>query len=412
LNRTLLVIGHTLPEPATTAAGSRMMQLLELFIQNEYAISFATTASDSEKAEDLFNYGIKTENIALNNSSFDFFIAELNPAIVLFDRFITEEQFGWRVAEQCPNALRILDTEDLHFLRKARQVAVKEQVAIQEANLHTETAKREIASIFRCDLSLIISEVEKELLEETFEVPSVLLHYLPFLVDPISEEERNQLPKFDERIDFVTVGNLYHAPNVDSVKQLKKYIWPQIRKQLPDAQMLVYGAYAPQQILELHNEAEGFLIKGWAPDLSEVLKAARICLAPLRFGAGLKGKLLDAMRYGLPSVTTTIGAEGMYGELPFPGHIADDDEKFVTKAVQLYQNETIWNDFQKQGISIIEKRFLKESFSKEFNARLEDLKENIDSYRKANFVGQMLLHHSNQASKYMNKWIEEKNRKQ
>ena len=95
MNNTLLVIGHIFPEPTTTAAGSRMMQLLDLFIQDGYDIIFATTAGDSEKAVDLFSYGIKTEHIALNDTSFDVVIAELNPAIVLFDRFITEEQFGF-----------------------------------------------------------------------------------------------------------------------------------------------------------------------------------------------------------------------------------------------------------------------------------------------------------------------------
>jgi len=412
LNNTLLVIGHIFPEPTTTAAGSRMMQLLDLFIQDGYDIIFATTAGDSEKAVDLFSYGIKTEHIALNDTSFDVVIAELNPAIVLFDRFITEEQFGWRVAEHCPRALRILDTEDLHFLRKARQLAVKNNVLVQEANLHSESAKREIASIFRCDFSLIISEVEKELLEKTFKVPKQLLLYLPFLVPPISEEECKQLPKFGERAHFIAVGNLLHAPNVDSVKQLKKHIWPKIRKQLPQAQLFVYGAYAPQQILELHNETQGFLIMGWAPDIADVFRTARVCLAPLRFGAGLKGKLLDAMRYGIPSVTTTIGAEGMCGAFFFPGCIQDDNEKFIANAIQLYSEEERWNDFQKQGFSIVEKRFLKSSFSEAFSKRLEDLLQNIDSHRKANFVGQMLLHHSNQASKYMSKWIEEKNQKQ
>lgn len=412
MKSTLLVIGHTLPEPSTTAAGRRMMQLLDLFIEQAYTISFATTAGASEKAEDLSNYGITSESIELNDSSFDVFVSELNPAIVLFDRFITEEQFGWRVAEHCPRALRILDTEDLHFLRKARQLAVKDKMLVQEANLHSETAKREIASIFRCDFSLIISEVEKELLEKAFKVPKQLLHYLPFLVPPISEEDCKQLPKFGERAHFIAVGNLLHAPNVDSVKQLKKHIWPKIRKQLPQAQLLVYGAYAPQQILELHNETQGFLIMGWAPDIADVFRTARVCLAPLRFGAGLKGKLLDAMRYGIPSITTTIGAEGMCEALFFPGCIQDDNEKFIANAIQLYNDEDRWNDFQKQGFSIVEKRFLKSSFSEAFSKRLEDLFQNIDSHRKTNFVGQMLLHHSNQASKYMGKWIEEKNQKQ
>ena len=262
------------------------MQLLTFFTEQNYAIHFATHAGASEKAVVLTDYGIAVQNILLNDPSFDVFIAELNPTVVLFDRFITEEQFGWRVAAACPNALRILDTEDLHFLRKARQLAIKENLPIEDANLHTETAMREIASIFRCDLSLLISEVEKELLIDTFKVPEAILMYVPFMIEPSISKEKEQLPRFSERTDFITIGNLLHAPNVDAVLQLKQVIWPQIRKKLPQANLRIFGAYAPQQIKELHNENEGFIIAGWAVDAMQVLAEARVSLAPLRFGAG------------------------------------------------------------------------------------------------------------------------------
>src|SRR5690606_12128233 len=122
-------------------------------------------ATISERTANLDAQQISVKNILLNNSSFDEFIKELKPEIVLFDRYITEEQFGWRVSENCPNTLKILDTEDLHFLRKAREEAVKAGKPISDANLFSETAKRELASILRCDLSLIISEYEMELLQ-------------------------------------------------------------------------------------------------------------------------------------------------------------------------------------------------------------------------------------------------------
>ena len=108
----LLIIGHTFPEPSTTAAGSRMMQLIELFKEEKYQITFASTAAVSEKTANLQRQHISIENIKLNDVSFDEFIKKLNPEIVVFDRYITEEQFGWRVSENCPKALKILDTED------------------------------------------------------------------------------------------------------------------------------------------------------------------------------------------------------------------------------------------------------------------------------------------------------------
>ncbi len=406
----LLVIGHTFPEPTTTAAGSRMMQLISLFQEQGFSITFASTASISDKSESLSKLNITVYTIQLNDSSFDKFIEELNPEVVLFDRFITEEQFGWRVAEKCSNAMRILDTEDLHFLRKSRQEAVKKRIPVEEADLFTETTKREIASIYRCDLSLIISEFEIELLQKLFKIDISILYYLPFLVKNNSEEIKKILPKFEERNHFVTIGNLLHAPNVDSVLFLKKGIWPEISKQLPNAELHIYGAYAPKQILELHNKKEGFLIKGWAEDVSEVMKNAKVCLAPLRFGAGLKGKLLDAMVSGTPSVTTKIGIEGIQGELAFSGVITDNIQEFANVSIELYSNKEMWIQSQKQGFDIINKRFRKDIFSEDFKENISQLQDKLIKHRKDNFLGQIFQYHTLKSTKYLSKWIEEKNK--
>ena len=165
----LLIIGYVWVEPKSSAAGSRMLQLIELFTKNGYKITFASPAQKNEKAIELSELGVEEVAIELNNTSFDDFISELNPNIVLFDRFMMEEQFGWRVAENCPNALRILDTEDLHFLRKTRHQQLKKgEVFSTDALLNSTDAKREIAAILRCDLSLIISSYEMKLLKEVF----------------------------------------------------------------------------------------------------------------------------------------------------------------------------------------------------------------------------------------------------
>lgn len=399
----LLIIGHTFPEPTTTAAGSRMMQLIELFAEEKYQTTFASTAAVSERTSNLESKNISVKNILLNDTSSDEFLRELNPEIVIFDRYITEEQFGWRVSENCPEALKILDTEDLHFLRKAREEAVKNNKPVSEANLFSETAKRELASILRCDVSLIISEYEMELLQNTFKVSGQILYYLPFLVEEVSEK----MTSFEDRQNFLAIGNLLHAPNVDSVLQLKQ-IWPAIKKQLPSAELHIYGAYAPQQILQLNNKKEGFIIKGWTENLENVMKNYRLQLAPLRFGAGLKGKILDAMRFGLPTITTEIGAEGMSGKLPFGGTITTSKEKFIDAAIQLYSEENLWDQAQKNGFSIIEKRFQKKLFSEAFNKHIRDLTANLQNHREQNFFGQILQHHTLQSTKYLSKWIEAK----
>ena len=113
--KSLLIIGAVWVEPNSSAAGKRMLQLIAQFLERDYTITFASPAQKSEKAIDLSSLGVAEVVIQLNNASFNLFIAQLQPNIVLFDRFMMEEQFGWRVLENCPEALRILDTEDLHL---------------------------------------------------------------------------------------------------------------------------------------------------------------------------------------------------------------------------------------------------------------------------------------------------------
>jgi glycosyltransferase involved in cell wall biosynthesis len=410
--RKLLIIGFVWPEPNSSAAGGRMMQLISLFKAKGFHITFASPAQNSDFMVDLAEFGVEKKTIELNNSSFDFFIKELNPTVVLFDRFMMEEQFGWRVAENCPDALRLLDTEDLHCLRLARQKAFKENRHFLTSDLLSEeVSKREIASILRCDLSFMIAEFEMELLESVFKIDKSILYYLPFLVEPITIESPQELPSFEERSDFIFIGNFLHQPNWNAVQYLKEIIWPLIKKQVPEAVLHVYGAYPSQKVLELHNNKEGFLIMGRAQNAQDVVKKARVVLAPLRFGAGIKGKLLEAMQCGTPSITTNIGAESMHGNLPWNGFVTDDVQVFADKAVQLYQDKFIWLKAQEKGFEIIEKRYFKSLFADDFVKHILKVQTHLKQHRLNNFMGSLLQHHTLTSTKYMSRWIEEKNRK-
>jgi len=407
----LLIIGFVWPEPNSSAAGGRMMQLISLFKEQGFSITFASPAQDSDFMVDLQEYKVEKKAIALNNSSFDVFIKELNPSVVLFDRFMMEEQFGWRVSETCPDALRLLDTEDLHCLRLARQNAFKENRSFNTIDLFVEdVAKREIASILRCDLSLMISEFEMDLLESAFKIDKALLYYLPFLLEPVDDAELHELPTFEDRKNFIFIGNFLHEPNWNAVQYLKETIWPLLKKQLPDAVLNVYGAYPTQKVMQLHNKKDGFLIMGRASDAQEVVKEARVVLAPLRFGAGIKGKLLEAMQCGTPSVTTSIGSESMHVDLDWNGFIADDVTVFVDAAVQLYQDKAIWHKAQQNGITIINQRYFKGLFEIDFRTKIQFLRSNLQQHRLHNFMGAMLQHHTLKSTKYMSRWIEEKNK--
>ncbi|MGB5498254.1 MAG: glycosyltransferase, partial [Maribacter sp.] len=256
----------------------------------------------------------------MNDSSFDAFIKNLNPDIVLFDRFLTEEQFGWRVAEFAPEVLRILDTEDLHSLRQVREKLFKLNSAFTPTKwLQSNITKREIASMYRCDLSIIISTYEMDLLLNEVKMDKRLLLHLPFQLDKIDNAKIAAWPNFNTRKDFICIGNGKHAPNIDAIVWLKNEIWPLIRKSMPNANLYIYGSYLPEHIKQMHNPKAGFHVEGWTESVAAVIGQSRVNLAPLRFGAGIKGKLIDAMQCGTPSITTAIGAEGMHGVLPWSG---------------------------------------------------------------------------------------------
>ena len=409
MNEHILIIGKVWPEPSSSAAGSRTLQLINLFLEQNWQVSFACAASESNYSFDLKSIGISTLHIVLNDSSFDDLVKNMQPHMVLFDRFTSEEQFGWRVAQNCPNALRILDTIDLHCLRLARQEAIKQNRDFSLLDLNSDFAKREIASIYRSDLSLMISDYEMELLINHFKIDNSLLHYVPFLLDPILIKN-NQWPSFSEREHFLSIGNFLHEPNWDAVLFLKQFIWPLIRKQLPKAEIHIYGAYPSKKVFDLNNLKEGFLIKGRADSVERVMKKTKVCLAPLRFGAGIKGKLIDAMQFGVPTVTTDIGAESMHGEFPWNGIIANQPHKFAEAAVELYTNEIKWQQAGENGAQILNNFFLKSNHSDLLIDKLLFLKNQLKSHRLSNFIGEMLMHHTVMGTKYMSLWIEAKNK--
>ena len=386
-----------------------MLQLIEYFQAQGSKIVFGTTAHQNDNSIDLELLGVEVHKLRLNDTSFDELLLEIDPSIVLFDRYITEEQFGWRVAEKLPKAVRVLDTEDLHCLRKVREKQYKLEETFKPSDLLSEEiTKREIASILRSDVSLIISKFEMNLLTETFQISSSILLYLPFLLG--KSIEALTVPEFDKRRDFISIGNFLHAPNLDSVITLKKSIWPKIKAHLPEANLHIYGAYPTQQVKDFHKPKDGFFVHGFVENQHEVLRNARVILAPLSFGAGLKGKFLDGMLNGCPSVTTSIGIEG-YSEVEnWCGAVSNDWDEFASKAVELYRNDSNWKKAQKKGFKLLQ-QFDKTVHESEFTAKLDAISTVLESHRNQNFMGSLLLHHRLKSTKYLSKWIEEKNKR-
>jgi glycosyltransferase involved in cell wall biosynthesis len=310
-----------------------------------------------------------------------------------------------------------LDTEDLHFLRRARQKALSQEKPLSEIfseifndeiDLSTEDACREIASIYRSDLTLILSDHEMDLLKNRFRVDPELLEIFRFCYREIPKT-----PGFDDRSHFVAIGNFRHPPNADGTLWLKTQIWPEIRKKLraqgQKPELHIYGAYPSKEAMNLSSSEQGFIVKGPAADVHETLKHYRVNLAPLRFGAGIKGKISDGWRAGAPVVTTPIGAEGMIlqGESPsFGGKITRSASEFADAAALLYTEKMEWTQAQETGYAVLRGLFDHCSNSERLRERLSVLTQNIEKYRDRNFIGKMLRHQSLRSTEYFSRWLE------
>jgi glycosyltransferase involved in cell wall biosynthesis len=421
----LLYIGHLWPEPGSSAAGYRTLALLKALLgdtwpedkinhQARWQIHFGCAAEQSDYAANLQALGIQQHRLKLNHDSFDHLLLQLQPEVVIYDRFISEEQFAPRVHEHCPKAINILDTQDLHFLRRARQKALSSGEPI---NLYGDDTIRELSSILRCDLTLIISDYELSLLTQTFQLNKTSLHYCPFMLSPDKPSAETE-KTYEERAHFVMIGNFLHPPNKDAVYWCYQHLWPKIRQQLPEAELHIYGAYPPESIWQLNQPDKGFFIKGRARNAIDTLSQYRVNLAPLRFGAGIKGKIADGFLANTPCITTNIGQEGMQGNIEqwswggfsIDLNAADHEQRLVEKAVQLYQNKTLWQQCAENGIEFIRQHFNETEHAQRFLDKLHWLENNLPEHRQQNFIGRILKHQLFRSQYFMSKWIEEKNK--
>ena len=392
----LLHLSSVWPEPRASAAGFRVRNLVDAALREGWQVVCASTGRLNEHVAELEALGISTAPMQPNDPAFDSWVRAIDPDIVIMDRFIIEEQFGWRVEESCPRALRVLDTVDLHFLRRSRG---------DQLPLVNETTLREVASIYRSDCAMVISSYEFELLVNEFGVPREQL-----MLTRLFYPAHAAAPAFSERRDFTMIGNFRHPPNLDAVKWLNQEVWPLIRARLPGAEVHLYGAYPSREAVDLDDERSGFRVRGFCPDQFEMFGQYRVNLAPLRFGAGIKGKITDGWFRGTPNVTTPIGAEGMADGLEWGGLIGTSAGEIADAAVLLHEEERRWKEASQNGYRIMGEFYDTALNSAGWIGRLKQIASQRESMRARNFTGRMLNHHLHRSTSYLSKWIELKNR--
>ena len=265
-----------------------------------------------------------------------------------------EQRYGHLYHQRDPGIVRIFDTVDVHFLRELRagqREASAGAVDPVDPSRLPESAYSEIACMLRSDAVLLVSDAEKEILTRDLALPAEKFQLVRTIHVPA-----DGVPTFQERQGFSFIGYGGHPPNVDSAHYIVEAIWPEIRRLFSEAKLYVYGFKLPKSVQALHDEAAGIIVRGFVEDHRKAIGGSRVMLAPLRFGAGVKGKIGEALAVGTPVVTTPVGAEGMdpSGRALL---IGTEVSELARRAVEVYRDEALWRDVSARGLQVIRDGF-------------------------------------------------------
>jgi GT2 family glycosyltransferase/glycosyltransferase involved in cell wall biosynthesis len=249
------------------------------------------------------------------------------------------------VRRYCPRARRVFDTVDLHFLREARRAAVAGGRREGESD---RLKARELAVARACDVTLVVSEAERDLLAR--EAPDLAVEVVSLIETP-----QPTTTPFAARSGILFVGNFQHPPNCDAVEDYLRRIHPIVRQRLPDATFTVIGDHVPDSLRRLADD--GVRFTGPVPDLRPYFASARLSVAPLRYGAGIKGKVTTSLAFGVPVVTTTVGAEGIAMRPGEDALLADSPEAFAEAVVMLHSSPAVWARLVENGVRVVAGQF-------------------------------------------------------
>ncbi len=351
----VLVVDAETPRPDRDSASMRLVALMRLLQSEGADVVFVP--------DDLSHAGAATE--ALQHAGIEAWYA---PFIDDPSRWLTREggrfttvvlcrhhvAARWlpRVRRHAPDARVVFDSVDLHYLRERRAA----ELAGDGAGLRAAeaTRRRELAIVAAADATLVVSPTERELLQA--DAPGARVELLSNLHEVAGGGE-----PFERRHDVVFVGGFRHPPNTDAVRWFAGEIWPRVRERLPDARFHVIGSDPPADILALDGR-DGIRVHGHVADIRPWMDGARIAVAPLRFGAGVKGKVNLSMAHGQPLVASACAAEGMHLRDGEDVLVADDPVAFADAIVRLHSDAELWRRLARNGQENIRRHFSADAF--------------------------------------------------
>ncbi len=266
--------------------------------------------------------------------------------IILLSRHYVAAGYIGLARLHAPQAQLVFDTVDLHYLREERAAEMegKPDLAAHAAS----TRAQELKIMRECDVTLVVSPVEREVLAA--DAPDVRVEVL----SNVHEIHGCRLP-YAERKDLVFVGGFQHPPNTDAVSWFVREVFPQVRAVLPGVRFHVIGSKVPASIEALASDA--VIVHGFVEDITPWMERSRISVAPLRYGAGVKGKVNLAMSYGLPVVATSCAVEGMHAIEGRDVLVAEDAKDFADAVIRLYDDAALWNSLSGHGLENVTRYF-------------------------------------------------------
>ncbi len=359
----VLVVDHMVPTPDRDAGSLRMFELMRAIRRGGHHVAFFpdNLALNSPYHEQLQAIGIEIIHPPYYYSLSDFLRKHGQDIdLAILSRADHAERHLFTVKRLAPAARIAFDTVDLHYRRQEREAALKNDPELRTA---AEMRKeQELRLAWLCDTTIVVSNVEREVLLR--EDPELTIHIIPTIL-PMP---RNNPPGYEGRNAILFIGSFAHPPNRDAVLYFAREIFPRVRCQIPQARFQIIGPRPPEEILDLAGEAIEVL--GYVPDAEPYFDRARLSVAPLRFGAGVKGKVNQSMALGVPTVVSSIAAEGMYLVHGQNSMIADDPAAFAEAVVQVWSSPELWRRLSENGQENLRKHFSVEAASKQVDELL------------------------------------------
>jgi glycosyltransferase involved in cell wall biosynthesis len=346
-SRRILVVDQKVPTPDQDSGSLRMLSILKLLRGMGYRIDFV-----SEKAQLIGSSESETSSLGIPvHSGFSAALSHLKEEghsyrFVLLSRPNVAYRYLPLVRAYAIHATVIYDTVDLHWLRLAREAEINGDQTRWESVEFYKRMERLNASCADLVIAITPEEREKILLEE----PELRVEIVPNIHRCAAAGR-----PFHLRKNLMFIGGFQHKPNEDAVRYFARDIFPLISKELPEVVFNIIGSHMPDSVKAL--AAPSIDPIGYVVDPSVYFEDCRVFVSPLRYGAGMKGKISQSMSHRLPVVTTTIGAEGMALAEGETALIADDPEAFARAVVRLYTDKALWDRIAANSVAHIEKHF-------------------------------------------------------